>query len=364
MDQKKIAFLINTAYVLVIIGIVYVIFAHVLGYIMPFLVGFLFAAMFQPLIRLLHRMTKIPIKWISFIVILLFFSLVFFILSLIGFEIFLFLRSFFSDLPQLYVNTILPYLQDLADRLSDFIAGLDPTLVSAYEEFFDVIIGSTGNIISTVADAVVGWISSAATRTPMMLVSWLVTIIVTFFIAIDYQRIIGFIKSQLSEKTNALLTDIMGHFAWLLRKYGKSYLIIVTVTFLELSVGLSILGINNAIIIAFLIAIFDILPVVGTGGIVIPWAIYTLIDGNTTLGIGLLIVYVIVTIVRNVIEPRIVGNQVGLHPVLTLFAMYVGVRLIGFFGLFIAPMSLVILKNLHESGKITLLKERKEEMIE
>ena len=119
----------------------------------------------------------------------------------------------------------------------------------------------------------------------------------------------------------------------------------------------TILCIPNAIVIAFLITIFDILPVLGTGGIVIPWAIFLFIDGQVTLGFGLLMLYVIVTIVRNVIEPRIVGGQIGLHPVVTLFAMYVGVQLIGFFGLFIAPMSLAILKSLHDTGRITLYRD-------
>jgi len=124
------------------------------------------------------------------------------------------------------------------------------------------------------------------------------------------------------------------------------------ITFIELALGLSVLRVEGAITIAALIATIDILPVFGTGGVVIPWAIIELIKGNTPFAIGLAVLYVIITVVRNILEPKMVGKQIGLHPLAMLVCMYVGVKLFGFIGLFALPVALVMVKHLYENDKI------------
>ena len=107
-------------------------------------------------------------------------------------------------------------------------------------------------------------------------------------------------------------------------------------------------------LVALLIAIFDILPVLGTGGIMIPWAVLSLLGGEITRGLSLLALYLIVTVIRNIIEPKIVGKQIGLHPVLTLMSMFVGTTLFGVVGLFGLPILLSLLRYLNEQGTISL----------
>jgi predicted PurR-regulated permease PerM len=136
----------------------------------------------------------------------------------------------------------------------------------------------------------------------------------------------------------------------------KSYMIIMIITFFELFAGLSILKVNYALPIAAIVAFLDILPVLGTGGIIIPWSIVELILKNYFLGFGLLILYVAVTVIRNVLEPRIIGHQIGLHPIITITAMYAGLRLFGFGGLFLAPVVVITVKYLNDTGKINLFK--------
>ena len=114
----------------------------------------------------------------------------------------------------------------------------------------------------------------------------------------------------------------------------RSYAIIMSITFVELSIGFTIIGLEYALPIAFGIAIFDILPFWETGGIMLPWAVITAIRGDIPLALSLLAVYVVVTIIRNIIEPKIVGAQLGLHPVVTLVSMFVGTQLFGVLGLF------------------------------
>ena len=123
----------------------------------------------------------------------------------------------------------------------------------------------------------------------------------------------------------------------------RSYILIMTLTFTELSLLFSFFGIENAVLKAAVIALLDIMPILGTGGIMIPWAVISLVLGYTKLGVELLVIYIIVTVIRNYVEPKIVGTQLGLHPIITLIAMFIGLRLFGFWGLFGLPVGISFL---------------------
>ena len=109
-------------------------------------------------------------------------------------------------------------------------------------------------------------------------------------------------------------------------------------------------------VLALIICIVDIFPVLGTGTVIIPWAIYEFIMGNSNLALGLAVMYVLITVIRNFIEPKIVGHSVGLHPIVTLTSMYVGLQLFGFFGMLMMPIIIIMIKVLQDNGKIHLWK--------
>jgi predicted PurR-regulated permease PerM len=140
-------------------------------------------------------------------------------------------------------------------------------------------------------------------------------------------------------------------------RYLRGYLKIMLVTFVELSIGLTILGVSNSIATAFEIAIFDILPVFGSGGILLPWALFQLLSGNMFVGIGLVILYGAITVIRNFIEPKIIGDQLGLNPVISIISIYLGFVWIGVAGMILMPISVQIAISLHKKGIIRLYKE-------
>ena len=113
-----------------------------------------------------------------------------------------------------------------------------------------------------------------------------------------------------------------------------------------------LLGQNNAVLLAAIISIIDILPVLGTGAVVIPWALICLFTGNIWKALGLIVMYIIITIIRNFLEPKVIGNQVGLHPLITLLSMFCGLKLLGAVGLFGFPLTLIVLNDLYKRGKI------------
>ena len=361
MDLKrKQKFLVEAAYVTAILALIYVTFKYFIPLIFPFVLGFIIAFAFKPLIRKMTSKLKLPNKLSALIVIGLFYLILLTITILLGIEVFLYLKDFFIEIPQLYNNVLVPWLSNVLVSLENLASQIDPNLVDQVRLYSQQILESLGNLITSFSVGSVGFITGFATKVPMFLVGFLLTVISSFFIAMDYQLIVNFLLDQISPSKRSLLIEAQLFLVSTLHKYAKSYLMIMSITFVELTIGFSILGIESAIVVAFLIAIFDILPIAGTGGVMIPWMVFTFLEGNSSLGFGLLIVYLLVTIIRNIIEPKIIGDQVGLHPILTLFAMYIGVQLFGVAGLFGFPISLAILNGLHRNQKIVLYKKHQE----
>jgi sporulation integral membrane protein YtvI len=139
-------------------------------------------------------------------------------------------------------------------------------------------------------------------------------------------------------------------------KFAKAYALLLGLTFVELSIGLALLRVHYAILWAALIALVDILPVLGTGTVLIPWAVVNLILGNYPLGVGLLVLYGIITVVRQSLEPRVVGKQIGLYPLVTLVCMFLGSYLFGFVGLFALPIAVTVLVQLSRTEGFALFK--------
>ena len=180
--------------------------------------------------------------------------------------------------------------------------------------------------------------------------------------AADYDWIANFIKNQLSPEHKRKLSISKRVVFQSLGKLFRSYALIICITGTEIFIGLNILSLiglyngGNIIVISVIVALLDILPVLGTGTFMIPWAIYSLITGKIGLAIGLFIVYAIIYVVRQVIEPKIVGGTVGLPPFITLMGMYVGSQLFGFIGIFLVPIMIIIVKLLNDEGVIHLWK--------
>ena len=247
-------------------------------------------------------------------------------------------------------------IQDIFDTLEKFTLSLDPGLISALEDSSDTIMKTLGDFVSRISTSVVEWISGVATSIPGIFLNTLISVIMTFFITISFEDIISFIERQIPGSMKKTIDESKKYISTTLFKCILSYLIIIAMTFTEIWIGLSILRIDNAMLIAFIIAIFDILPILGTGGIMVPWAVISFIYGNYTIGIGIAILYIIVTIIRNIVEPKLVGHQVGLHPVVTLATMLIGLNFFGIVGLFGFPITLSLLKNLNDKGVIRIFK--------
>lgn len=354
--EKQKNFLIRFTYWTVILALVFIIAKYAMAYLASFVIAFIIAyCLNSPIEKLQNKLRcKRTIPAIALTV--LFYLIAGLLITLLGVRLVSFAKNIILAVPSFYENTVLPTLTNFFYTLEHAIATLEPSAASVLDEVYDALMGPLGSFVTNLSVTAIGILSDIASSIPGLFVNTVIMIIVTFFMTIDYPVLSGFVVRQLPDKGKMILGEVKGYVSGTLIKCILSYALIMFITCVELSIGLSILGIKNAILIAACISIFDIMPVLGTGGIMIPWTVISLCTGNIPIGIGLLIIYILITIIRNIIEPKIVGHQVGLHPVVTLASMFAGVNLFGVIGLFGFPITLSLLKNMNDKGIIHLFK--------
>lgn len=372
--KKRRDTIINIAYIAIIIGIVYLFFKYCFGVAAPFLISFLFAVVLQRPLRWLDKKTKnkchtlwsILLVVISLLIIL---GPVVLILSMLGREVgnFIgFITEQLNDLPNFLStleNEILGAIKFLPDNI--YTAAAD-----SITEFFGKMIsnfdmGELGIDLKAVTSGLSTGISgvyNVVKNIPSALIAIVIGIVAWIFFTKDYRFIVNFIKLQLPEGKKNLISEVKQIFTKTVLKMFRAYGIIMLITFGEIFLGLSILNLigvsQNGYIamIAIAIAIFDILPVAGSGGILLPWAAISLVLGNAGQAVGLLVIYIIISIIRQYIEPKVVGTSLGVHPIVTLAGLYFGLKLFGFLGMFIVPITVMTIKAFNDAGRIHLYK--------
>lgn len=204
----------------------------------------------------------------------------------------------------------------------------------------------------TLTGAATGFLTGMAGRLPERLLTATVTVIACYIVSADYHKLARFlrqvIKPAVFDRICAVRRVVLSKLGPLARGYG----ILLLLTFAELAVGLALLGVEGAVGKAALIAAVDLMPVLGTGTVLIPWAAIALLQGQTGMGAGLLGLYAAVTLVRNFVEPRVIGAQIRLSPLFVLICMFTGYRLFGFQGLVLAPFVASVGKELVEQGAV------------
>lgn len=375
--ERRKSVLINVAYFALIIGAFYLFMRFAFWPLFPFIFAFFAAMLLQKPVRLLTKRTPLKKGFASFLLTMFCALFLIGILALAGTKIVTEVKgliesaiSAFDNLPD-FIMTAERWLLSLVEKLPDaleaplssWINNLSDSLLTAAQQNPSKPSGSLlpdfGFDLSSLKTPISGVISTAS-KVPSILIAIVITFIATVFMTSDYDRIVTFIKRQLPSKKRETLTKTKNLTITTISKMLKAYCLIICITCTELFIGLSalkLLGIYNGgyiFTIALVTAIVDILPILGSGTILIPWGIASLLMGKTGLGIGILVIYVIITVLRQYIEPRLVAGQLGLPPIATLMGMYIGLKLFGVLGMFILPFTITILKVLNDDGVIRI----------
>lgn len=354
-EQKK-RFLLNLLYVGSIVALAILALRYLLPWTLPFFIGLGIAILLKPITDSLMIRSTLRRRGAGIFVVSLFYLTLSLLVWLLCGLAYSQLGVLFARLPEDYTTRIAPLLERGGEWLSRIYALFTPH-ASAEEALLTPMGEGLQNAVTQLSTAALSRLGEMVKNIPLYLLTAVFSVVSSIIISADYRTITSFLMRQLPVRWQRMLCSTKEFLVGTLGKMLRAYAIILGITFAELAFGLWLLRIDAFLPISFVIAVLDILPVIGTGAILIPWALLELLAGDYFTGIGIGVLWGIITLIRNIIEPKIVGDQLGLHPIVTLTAIYAGMRIAGFWGLLAAPVLVLLVKHLNQSGKIRLYRE-------
>ncbi len=322
--------------------IVYLIIIYagtIISLVLPLMIAIIIAYKIRPLIKFLDEHTPLPIAIISLLSVILSIGCMMLIVWV--------LSIFFTSLS----TKIIAILPQAVQELNSFYQHV----ILSYKNYFTLIPtnwqGIVSNSISSFSNQLIAFVGSLAgslmnrlSLIPNILLFFVFTLLTTYFVTKDFEHVDYFIRHGKDFLQNKILyQEIKKNVFIVLIGYLRAQLILMSCTFIISLIGLLILRVDYAPLIAFTIALVDALPMFGPAIIYIPWMIARILVGNASGAIGLFILYLIATLTRQTMEPKIVSSQIGIHPIVTLSAMYAGVKLFGVLGIILGPLSAIII---------------------
>lgn len=316
--------------------------------VLPFLIAWATALLLRPPTSWLAEKSGLPRKLCATVLLLLVFLLVGGLLTLAVNRLLaesgrlLERLSAESDRIGAYLLALAERIRTLGERLPILREFAHIKGLEALDGYFDTLLSETvKGLTSALTTKIPGLIGRFISALPSFLLFFVISVIASFYFTLDLDTVHGFLKSLLPEKLAARMPAFQKGFKNFLTRYLRAYALILFLTFCELYVGFSVLELEYSFLPAALIALVDLFPVLGVGTVLLPWAGIVLLGKNYYLGFGLIILWAAVTVVRQIIEPRIVGGTLGVHPILMLIAMYIGFRFFGILGVLLSPAAVI-----------------------
>lgn len=348
--QRKEQFILNSLFLLTLFLWAAAVIKFLLPATLPFWLGLAVAYFLKPLTLWLSRLLNFRRKNAAFSVLLSFYLLLGLLIWAAVNLLFLQGSLWLQELPLFYEENVQPFFHRCALNINGFLDDFSPRTARLLVERSEEIISSFSAALAAFSSAALSSATGIAKKIPFWLTTVAFSILCSVFISMDYGSVTGFLLKQFPKKFRPVILRCKKYLLDSLLQILKAYLILLFITFGQLAVGFFLLGIPQPLLWAALLAILDFLPFIGTGLVLLPWGMFQLLNGRAALGAGLLILYAILTVVHNLMEPRLVSSSIGLHPLVTLAAMYAGLRFWGVAGLLAAPVAALLLCHLQEEG--------------
>lgn len=359
IDVEKIILKLKTI-ILIVFGIIILYLGCKLSYFyMPFVFAYIISMSIEPLILKIKKRYNLKRKTCTLIILLLVFSLILGSICFLGIKL-------FSEATN-FLNTGNYYIDEISNFVTDKIKILEKwNLNTEAKDFIMKKVYSILDVISNKTTDFIKAILSFFSEIPKATIYVIITIMATYFFASDKIYILDRLEHHFPKKWinkfNFHITEIINSIG----KYLKAELTLVLISFIIITIGIFLLyylkfDVKYPFLISIFIGFIDALPILGSGAILIPWAIFSGLNGNIKLGIGLLSIYAISVTAKQLLEPKIVSKNIGIHPIFTLASMYTGFKILGVLGLFLGPILLIIIKNIFaqsiEKGIVKSIKE-------
>ena len=337
--------------VIPLLGLCLVIFLgpRLLHFFMPFVVGWILALLANPLVRFLEQRVKLVRRHGSMLIIIAALAIVIGLFYGAGLLVYREMGSFLADAPEIYQSVIAEIenaLQNGRKLAEYFPQNLQPPLLA----FSDNLDGLFGKLVSRAAEPTVQIAGHVAKSIPNLLVNMVIIILSSYLFLADRESIMLWLKGHLPAFIFRYIEYMKRDAKGVIGGYFLAQFRIMCVVALILAAGFLVLGVRYGVLLAFLTAILDFLPIFGTGTVLFPWAVVKLFAGEYAYATGLILLYILTQVVRQIIQPKIVGESMGLPPLMTLFLLYLGFKLRGLTGMILAvPVGLVFI-NFYKYG--------------
>ncbi len=340
-DFKKLYFIVYIALVLLVVFI-----GFKLGlFLFPFLLGLIFSILTQPFANFLKKRFNFSHKLATIISIVLFLGI--FLGSIVLASLKLFEEIYkLSNSLDYYSEEAKNLWNHSVDTVYSYLGQLPEGFTNEAKNIINGFISKGARQAGLFINKLIGFITSI----PTLILYTCIMILSTFFISLDKTQIVSFLEKQFPSIWLEKIYNIKREMFTVLGSYIKAQLILMTLCFFELLTLLNLLSflkfnVHYPLLMSIIICIIDALPILGAGAILLPWVVLAILLGDFKLAIGILIVYFIVLSVRQMLEPKLISENIGVHPLITLISMYSGFKILGVSGFLVGPVVMIILKN-------------------
>lgn len=345
-------------FVLVIVGLVLLtwLLRVVFEYTYPFVFALLLSLMTVPLVNWFERKTNLPRALGTLVSLLIVMSLVFGVITIVILQLIHYVTIAAERLPE-QIETFTDFVQ------SSFNEKIAPLVNDAYDSIQQLNPGQSNSLeggiselgvqlaagIGVLSRGIAGMLQGVLAALPLVLLLVVVIVLAWFFITKDWPQYVTSLNRLNQRRGYREFEGVMLNLKSALLGYVRAQLTLISITFGIVLVGMLILRVDNPLSFALLAAFFDLLPYLGVGTLLLPWAAYAAISGDWFIAVGLIVLYIAVIVQRNLAEPKIVGSHIGLDPLAALISIFVGLQLFGVLGFILGPVAAVLLKALYNA---------------
>ncbi|MFB5267330.1 sporulation integral membrane protein YtvI [Paenibacillus enshidis] len=311
----------------------------------PFLLAFIIAIFLEPMVGFLMNRLKMSrviactVSSTAFLVLLLVLAYI------LGLQVFTQLVEYWRNAPA-YFQSANEFLQNTVVQAEGLFQQLPAETANGIETFME----NVSNYAMSLVNALSSGVLSFAKEIPNMFIFFIVFCVAVYLFSFSLDTMRASVLSFFEEKSRDQVSDVLASLKKSIFGFLRAQIILCILTYVETLIGLLILGVDYPLAIALLVMLVDLLPILGVGSVLVPWAVYLFITGDIFTGIGLIILFIAITVLRRVIEPKVIGDAVGIGALPALISLYVGFKLVGVVGFFIGPLVIIIYSAMRKAG--------------
>lgn len=321
-----------------------------LGLLMPFVLALVLTWILNPAIVKVQRRFGGSRKALSLVMLILIFTIAGGILAALVYSIVSEVASLVMNWPSIWADSLQPAIVGLEEFLSGLFTGLPNQVSQGATAALDKLVAWLNEMIPSLLSHAGSAAGSFAFSIPSFAVALVIFVMATYFIASDYPRLRLMVTDRLSPGVRDFFGSVKRTAVAAFGGYVKAQLILSVVIFFILLIGFVVIRQPYSVLLAFLLAVLDFIPIVGAGTVMVPWAVVELVTRNFSSAISLMVIWGVIALFRRAMEPKFVGDQTGLSPVLSLLSVYVGMKLGGVLGMILGPVLTLVVLNLAGMG--------------